>query len=377
MTDAIDKKIQQANEQLKKKGTRVIIYRRDNKLWLRGTLPPKPHIQGKDKDYSQFVSLGNNAIASDKGIQYAATKARLLTGQLLAGTFKWEDWIDLDKIAPTRIEARRVADWCNEYEKNYWQMIKRTPDREENWKKDHGLVFSKLPQDVSLSIEILLTYIKTTEPDSRPRKRACDYCYRLAEFAQIEGKEQIRALTGNYSASSVDPRNLPSDKQIFDFCNSIKDSNWRWVVRMLATYGLRNYEPFRLSMEDFPMIRLNLGKTGKRFIVPLYPEWADSWNLQDVSLPNIDHLNYTNSKVGTKVSGWFFDNKAPFPAYNLRHCYARRCFEFEIAPDRAAKFMGHSLSVHLQVYRAWFDESVYIADYNKVIAKEGRPKPPG
>ncbi|MEH1944118.1 MAG: hypothetical protein V7L01_28425 [Nostoc sp.] len=102
MIDAIDKKIQQANEQLKKKGTRVIIYRRDNRLWLRGTLPPKPHIQGKDKDYSQFVSLGNNAIASDKGIQYAATKARLLSAQLLAGTFKWEDWIDLDKIAPDR-----------------------------------------------------------------------------------------------------------------------------------------------------------------------------------------------------------------------------------------------------------------------------------
>ncbi|MEH2239701.1 hypothetical protein [Nostoc sp.] len=63
MDDPIDRKIQQANERLTKKGSRVKIYRRGSRLWLRGTLPPKLHITGKDKDYSQFVSLGNNAIA--------------------------------------------------------------------------------------------------------------------------------------------------------------------------------------------------------------------------------------------------------------------------------------------------------------------------
>ncbi|MBH8566689.1 integrase [Nostoc sp. CENA67] len=372
--DAIDQKIQQANERLKKKGTRVVIYRRENRLWLRGTLPPKPHIN-KNGDYSQFVSLGKNAIASEKGIKYATAKAMLLTGQLQAGTFDWADWIDLDKVAPNRVEARLVKDWCAEYEKDYWQRIKRTPEREANWKKDHGLVFSKLSHDEPLTIEVLLNYIRSTEPDSRSRKRACDYCYKLAEFAQLEGIEQIRKLTGNYSVRSVDPRSLPSDKEIFEFCDSIKTPSWRWVVRMMATYGLRNYEAFRLDLQDFPTIRVLNGKTGKRIVVPLYPEWADAWQLHKICLPDIS-LDYANSKIGTKVSGWFFDNKAPFSAYNLRHSYARRCFEFDIAPDRAAKFMGHSLSVHLQVYRAWFDEAVYLADYAKAIAKPDRPKPP-
>ncbi|RAM49093.1 MAG: hypothetical protein C6Y22_24610 [Hapalosiphonaceae cyanobacterium JJU2] len=150
--EAIDQKIQQANDQLKKKGTRVVIYRRGDRLSLRGTLPPKPHID-KDKDYSQVISLGNNAIVSDKGILYAISKAKLLTGQLLAGTFNWDEWIDLDKVAPTRIEARRVEDWCAEYEKDYWQRVKRTPEREANWKKDHGLVFSKLPHNEQLTIK--------------------------------------------------------------------------------------------------------------------------------------------------------------------------------------------------------------------------------
>lgn len=143
----------------------------------------------------------------------------------------------------------------------------------------------------------------------------------------------------------------------------------------MATYGLRNYEPFRLDLQDFPTVRVLKGKTGKRLVVPLYPEWADIWELHKACLPDIN-LDYANSKIGTKVSGWFFDNKAPFTAYNLRHSYARRCFQFEIAPDRAAKFMGHSLSVHLSVYRAWLDEAVYLADYAKAIAKPDRPLPP-
>ena len=370
----IDKKIRDANKKLKKKGTRVTIYRRGMRLCLRGKLPPKPHL-GKNVCETQVISLGNNAIASEKGILYAANKAKLLTGQLLTGTFRWEDWLDLDKVAPNRLEVRTIGYWCIEYEKDYWQRIKRTSEREVNWKKDHGLVFSKLPQDERLTIGILLQYIHTTEPDSRPRKRACDYCYKLAEFAGIEGKEQIRKLTGSYSAKSVDPRLLPSDKEIFDFCNSIQNKNWRWVARMIATYGLRNYEAFRLDINDFPTIHVLKGKTGKRFVVPLYPEWAINWELDQIFSPGID-LNFANSKIGTKVSRWFYVNNSPFPPYNLRHCYARRCFEFGIAPDRAAKFMGHSLQTHLSVYRAWFDESVYLADYQKAISKADRPLPP-
>ena len=370
----IDKKIRNENQKLKKKGARVTIYRRGGRLCLRGTLPPKPHL-GHSNHKTQVISLGSNAVASEKGILYAANQAKLLTGQLLAGIFSWEDWLDLDKVAPSRIETRTVVDWCTEYEKDYWQRIKRTPEREINWRKDHGLVFSKLPQDEQLSVEVLLQYINTTEPDSRPRKRACDYCYKLADFAGIEGREKIRKLTGNYSAKSVDPRLLPSDKEIFNFCNNIPNENWRWVARIMATYGLRNYEAFRLDMTDFPVIRVLKGKTGKRFVVPLYPEWADAWELNKVYLPNIN-LEIANSKIGTKVSRWFYINKSPFPPYNLRHSYARRCFEFKIAPDRAAKFMGHSMKTHLDVYRAWFDESVYLADYQNAILKQGRPLPP-
>jgi integrase len=124
-----------------------------------------------------------------------------------------------------------------------------------------------------------------------------------------------------------------------------------------------SHEVFRLDLEDFPVVRVLRGKTGERFVYPLYPEWADQWNLQEMKLPNLD-LEYGNAKVGNKVSGWFYDCKAPFRAYDLRHSYARRCFEFRLAPDWAAGLMGHSLAVHTQTYRTNQTEALVIIIIN-------------
>lgn len=145
---------------------------------------------------------------------------------------------------------------------------------------------------------------------------------------------------------------------------------------MLAVYGLRPHEVFRLNLEDFPLVRvLEESKTGERFIYPLYPEWSEQWNLHKIKLPNFDKNN-SNAKLGEKISKWFGKNQFGFRAYDLRHSYARRCFEFGLAPDWAAGLMGHSLQVHLSTYRAWIDEAVYRKAYELVINREGRPQPP-
>ncbi len=49
-----------------------------------------------------------------------------------------------------------------------------------------------------------------------------------------------------------------------------------WAI---ACYGLRSHEVFRLDLEDFPVVRVTQGKTGARFVYPLYPEWAQRWEL--------------------------------------------------------------------------------------------------
>ena len=52
---SLDAKIKEANQKLRVGGTLVTIERRDKYLWLRGTLPPKPHIDRKD-DFEAIAS---------------------------------------------------------------------------------------------------------------------------------------------------------------------------------------------------------------------------------------------------------------------------------------------------------------------------------
>jgi integrase len=225
---------------------------------------------------------------------------------------------------------------------------------------------------------VILGAIAQTEPDSRVRKRLAEYCGRLGRFAKFSEQDlqRISEMVGSYSASSVNPRNLPGDSEIASFVTSIKNPGWRWVVGAIAAYGLRCHEALRLEVVDFPKLQIpEQTKTGSRIVRPLYPEWALDWNLENRILPNFETLAIDNGKLTTKICRWF-GQYAPFKALDLRHCYARRCFEFNIAPDRAAKMMGHGLKVHLETYRAWFDEEVYDAAYKDAIDAINRPEAP-
>lgn len=371
MSHPLDEKIEQANNRLRGV-SRVTILRRENRLYLRGTLPPKPHID-RSKPYQQAISIGSRAIANEQGLKFAVQQAQILTGQLIAGTFNWADWLDLEKVCPTATGL--VRHWIAEFEQDYWTRVKRTPEREFNWRADYGNTFSRIPQDEELTIDLLEEVIRSTPPDSKTRLRTTTYCCILAQFAKLEGVDRLRSLKGSYSGKKVDPRTLPTDQEIQEWCDSITSHRWRWVAGMMAAYGLRNHEAFHAEMDDYPRAIVTKGKTGSRIVIPLYPEWAERWNLWEKSLPNVN-LSMPNAKLGQRVTGWFHDTSAPFTPYCLRHCYARRCFEFNIAPDRASRLMGHSLSIHLQIYRMWFDSEVYIKDFEKILSRSDRPMPP-
>jgi integrase len=361
----LDDKIAEANKRLHDDKVSVSIERRDRRLYLRATLPPKPHIN-RDKPYQQKVATGQKVTPA--GLQSAARKARLMGDQLATGKFQWSDWIEVSEKTET------IGIWLERFEKSHWEKTKKTDAAVTTW-KDYRLTFNKLDGYRALTTDALLEAIAKTEPDSRTRKKVCTYFYKLATFAKLEGTEAIKELAGNYSPNKVQPRNLPSDSAIALGRESIKSDSWRWLFGVLACYGVRSHEVFRLSWEDFPVVRVLSGKTGERFIYPLYPEWAEQWKLKEVILPELD-LSYSNAKLGSKVSGWFYDRKVPFKAYDLRHCYARRCFEFSLAPDWAAGLMGHSLQVHISTYRAWIDEATYRKAYEAVINRRDRPLPP-
>ena len=219
-----------------------------------------------------------------------------------------------------------------------------------------------------------MALINSIPPDSRQRKRAVQVCTVLAKFAGFQ--VDFSTLVGSYSAKRVNPRLLPSDAAIVAARDSVTNEAWRWVLGMIACYGLRPHETFHLDLAEFPIVEVgDETKTGRRIVYPLYPEWAEAWELDKVKLPNFQ-TKHSNASLGTNVADAFRRRGIPFHAYDLRHCYARRCFEFALPPDMAAGLMGHSVQIHIKTYRAWIDKATYRRAYDALIHRGDRPAPP-
>jgi integrase len=178
----------------------------------------------------------------------------------------------------------------------------------------------------------------------------------------------------------VQPRQLPDDETILSWFYKIKNPAWRWVYGMLATYGLRNHEVFRLNFESLketsPVIEVLEGKTGDRRIWACYPEWVEDFQLLNVQLPPI-RLDRSNSAIGSSCGHYFKTQVAlPFPLYSLCHCWAIRTLEFGLDITLAAQQMGHSVAVHSDLYHRWISDRHHQKAFETLMMRENRPKPP-
>jgi integrase len=366
----VENELRQLNSRLKAGGTRIAVELRGNSLLLRGTFPPKPR-SGKDKPYQQRLFLGYKA--SHAGLRASEQKAKIISAQLELGNFDWSEWVE-DNCQ----QIGSVGDWVSKFEDDFWNRIEKNRKTLRTWHDSYLRAFTKFPSnDDPLTINTILNTIATTKPDTKTRQIVCHAMAKLAQFAGLGGIEKIRQLTGKYSPKSVNPRHLPSDEEIIKTIDSIKHPGWQWLVAMLATYGLRSHEVFNLDFEEFPILRIGSDtKTGERLAYPIYPEWVDIWQLSNVIYPPMLQTSEINKTPGQRIARWFWANKLPFKAYDLRHCYARRCFEFDIPTTRAARLMGHSEAIHCNTYRAWIDEKYYRSKFALDIFGEDKPKPP-
>lgn len=350
-------KLNRANGRLKASKLRVRLVQRGDRLYCRGTFPPPPD-STKDRPYQQRIALG--LPANLRGLELAEKQARDIGTDLDAGRFDWALWRGQ--------QGDTVGEWVEQF-KGQWSGADIT------WKTNYQQPFNKLPTGATLTIALLKqTLENATEANSRTRLKAYDAFRQLATLAGMD-PAPLKPLKGKYSATEVDPRDLPTDSQIAEWRETISDRGWQWVYGMIAAYGLRGHEVYRADLVDFPTVRIPEDtKTGARFVWPLYPEWAERWNLSDRHWPPLQDIpHYSNAQLGTKTAKFF--ERMLCNAYDIRHCYARRCLEFGYAPEFGAKMMGHSPEVHNRTYRRWIDEGVYWAIYQKGIKGE-RPKAP-
>ena len=359
----IDGKVAQANGRLKAGKVGVAIEIRGDRLCLRATFPPRPGSSATGP-HQQRLSL--KVHANPAGLKIAEQEARRIGVLLDSGSFDWAEFLG-DEAPDT------CVDWIVKYEQDYFSRHRRSPATETTWQTDYQRVFDALPQSHPLTLAVCEQLIRTKAPDSRTRRRYVDALSRLCRFAGLE--PDFQSLRGNYSALRVVPRELPLDADIDRVRLTIPNPEWRRLYGLLAVYGLRPHEAFSLDLSQFPLARVGEAtKTGSRIVYPFYPEWAETWDLVG-SLPSVTGKN--NTALGHRVNHAFQRYQIPFPPYHLRHCWAVRSLEFGLDLSLAAAQMGHSVSVHSQIYHAWISEDLHARAYRSLIANPDRPRPPG
>jgi integrase len=115
-------------------------------------------------------------------------------------------------------------------------------------------------------------------------------------------------------------------------------------------------------------------KTGARRVWPCYPEWFQTFDLQEVKLPKVN-LDRPNAEVGHAVTTWFHRH-IPFQPYDLRHCWAVRTLEFGLDVSLAAQQMGHSAQIHTELYHHWINERHHQRAFELMMHRSERPTPP-
>jgi integrase len=374
----IDTKIREANGRLKESHAKISIERDGNMLRLRGTFPPRDG-SSDEKRKRQRIPLGLPATV--EGVREAEIEALAIRRELIRGIFSWDKYLTSEKeqaLNYKTIEKKTIEKWVNEFEENYFKEREKTDKSMTTWKTNYLAVFRHLPHSFPLEEGILReNIIERTKPDTRNRKRYVLALGALAKFANLE--TSFTNLSGKYSLASLNPRNIPEDETIVKIYRDLENPCWRWIFGILATYGLRNHEVFRLDFENLrrgsTIISVLAGKTGARKTWPIYPEWFEEFNLVAVKIPPLNY-NRTNASLGTYVSRFFISCKIPFSPYALRHAWAIRSLEFGLNPTLAAQQMGHSLKIHTQIYHHWLSEQHHQKAYDLLLNRQDRPKAP-
>ncbi|MEG4149432.1 hypothetical protein [Microcoleus sp. Pol12B5] len=321
---------------------RVQIRQKGDRLYLRATLPPKPGEGDKPKRYELSTGYGAHA----EGLRFAKAKALEIEGQLLREKFDWTPWLK-GKQKP----AETVGEWVARFEQNYWESRERSLAKISTWKASYQEAFDRLNPQKILTEELLKTEILKSQPETRTRQKLCFAYGAIARFAGIENK--FSELAAGCGAKIQ--RDLPSNSEIEAMRESISNPAWQWVFGMLAAYGLRPHEIFKLDCSELNsepgwLRVLPDTKTKERLILPLMPKWRSEWKLWDGVLPNTQTEGRTNQSIGAKVTPGLRAQGVDLTAYHLRDAYAVRGSVLGIDPAIISRWMGHSLKIHFDKY---------------------------
>ncbi|WP_218079413.1 site-specific integrase [Anthocerotibacter panamensis] len=371
----IDPKILQSNNRLKAARIGVRLYRKEERLLLRATFPPRPG-SGRTQPHQQWLALG--VYANTEGLKHAEALAKTIGGQLARQAFDWTPY-----LAPRQqpLDQRPLLEQLEAFQTHF--LAQRGGHSASTLRSVYVPYFKQLQQTAHLYPQLdLSAWVEKTlqqiPAQTRGRQLACTAFKGLLNFLG-HPTEHIAQYRGSYNQRRVVPRQLPDDAAIVHWFQAIPNPEWRLVYGLLATFGLRPHECFFV---DLNRLRSEPGtlwvgadtKTGARETWPFYPEWVEQFQLCTGALPAISRTT-TLKTIGTKVNTQFRRYGVPFHPYLLRHAWAVRTIHFGLDSSIAAPMMGHSVQVHTGVYHYWLTRRDQQTAVERAL-QTGSPSPP-
>jgi hypothetical protein len=118
--------------------------------------------------------------ANITGIQKAEQEARKIGALLASRQFSWAPYLRRHQKQPL------IGELIQEYKKAYFRRIFISPKSRASWRTNEWGHLKKLPQEQSLTKEILLEAIDKTNPARAERKKLCEALNRFVKFAKLE-----------------------------------------------------------------------------------------------------------------------------------------------------------------------------------------------
>jgi integrase len=182
----------------------------------------------------------------------------------------------------------------------------------------------------------------------------------------------LRSFLGERTTSRADGVPL-TDEQILKLIEDLPQDEagkrWRFAVELMGAYGLRPVELMHLRVEANGVVwclyekRSGGGKTQKRQLRALHPEWAEEWDLVG-RLANGERLPPFGGGVAEAARRYLMRHKTwqglastGVTCYGFRHGYALRAHQsYGLSVRVAAALMGHSPETHQRCYGRWTDQ---------------------
>jgi hypothetical protein len=347
------------NAALQARGVRLRLVEQASRLYARGTVPKPDGTRAQQRVPLLLPAVAASLLEAEMRVLTLAREIQL-NGRL-PEPLPWA--IETRESPDSSKQSLTCAGAAAQLEQQFWQDRPRTSAAERTWERIR-CELQRLPQEATLSLELLVAVAGTTPAGSRTRLEACKVFKRLAKVAGLEGLEQLDALRGSYEPAE---RQLPSDEQLIALVEAHRDERWGWATAALVTYGCRPAEVFSLQPQADGTARvLSVKRKAKlpswRTALALPKVQVEAWQLLEVdrlwTVPTPSDYDSDQARRLVQQWGKWLSHRSPgLQLYAIRHAWAVRTIRVGLNASLAAKCMGHSLAVHHSTYHRWLDES--------------------